>query len=99
MKKIYALIVVTLCLALTSHAQNYHWIGAANGSWTSGSNWSLTQGGAAAGNYPSDNTDNAIFHGSAQVDFNTTIEINSLTVAGTASNVKITGTGATDRFL
>ena len=34
-------------------AADYYWIGGASGNWADGNNWSLTEGGAAAGAYPS----------------------------------------------
>ena len=33
-------------------AATYYWIGGASGDWSDGSNWSLTDGGGAAGAYP-----------------------------------------------
>ncbi len=46
----------TLAVAATlpALATDYYWIGGASGNWNDGSNWSLTDGGAAAGDYPSD---------------------------------------------
>ena len=43
-----------LLLALPSQADTYYWIGGDSVEWANGSNWSLTEGGAAAGSYPSD---------------------------------------------
>ena len=49
------LFVATCALcACSAHATAYYWIGGASGEWANGSNWSLTDGGAAANAYPSD---------------------------------------------
>ena len=42
-----------LCVC-SAHAETYYWIGGASGNWDDGDKWSLTDGGAAAGDYPSD---------------------------------------------
>ena len=39
---------------LPTSATTYYWIGGVASDWSNGSNWSLTEGGAAAGAYPSD---------------------------------------------
>lgn len=42
------------CVAFVASATDYYWIGGVTNNWASGSNWSLTPGGAAADAYPSD---------------------------------------------
>ena len=41
-------------LAFHAYATDYYWIGGESSEWANGSNWSLTEGGEAAGAYPSD---------------------------------------------
>jgi hypothetical protein len=94
MKKIYVLLAVCLSFGFSSFAQDYYWIGPVNGNWNSGANWSHTAGGAAAGTFPSAATDNVIFTANATINLNVgNISLNSLSVNGTTTVVKITGTG------
>ena len=66
----------------------YYWIGPADGEWASNSNWSRTEGGSAAGAYPSD-TDDAEFPSDATVAISSgNANVNNLTLRG---NVTITG--------
>lgn len=99
MKKVYALIVGSMLFACPVFAQTFYWIGGNNGNWNDGNNWSLSSGGIAAADYPNDVADNAIFNANATLFLNTSIDINSLSVTGSSSYVKITGNGATDRII
>jgi hypothetical protein len=99
MKQVYALFVATCFVAVSASAQTFYWIGSANGDWSSGSNWSLSQGGSAAGDYPQDASDNAIFSSNATVLIGASGTINSLSVAGSSTVVKITGSAGDERIL
>lgn len=48
-----------------AQATDYYWIGGAAGDWADGQNWSLTEGGAAAGAYPNTSSggDDHVFFG------------------------------------
>lgn len=50
----FLLVAACALCACSAHATAYYWIGGASGEWANGSNWSLTDGGAAANAYPSD---------------------------------------------
>lgn len=93
MKKFYVVAVVCLFLALKGFCQNYYWIGPANGDWSNAGHWSNTSGGPAAADYPRLQTDNVILNSAATISLNTSVELNSLTVTGTGTVIKITGTG------
>jgi hypothetical protein len=99
MKKFYVSIVVLFCIAGTASAQNYYWIGNANGNWTNTANWSNVQGGSPASDYPHASGDNVFFPANATVQLNIsgTININRISVTGTNTNVVITGVGGGEK--
>jgi hypothetical protein len=100
MKQLYVLLVVCSSLSLRGFAQDdYYWIGSPNDIWNDNSNWSHTSGGGPAIDFPSASTDNVIFDGDATVTLNTSVSINSLSVNGTTTYVKITATGGVDRTI
>ena len=69
----------------------YYWIGPADGEWASNSNWSRTEGGSAAGAYPSA-ADDAEFPSDATVAISSgNASVSNLTLRG---NVTITGSTA-----
>ena len=47
-------LALAAAVLLPASATTYYWIGGASGAWGNGANWSLTEGGASAGAYPSD---------------------------------------------
>lgn len=94
MKKIYVLLVVCFSVVVSVNAQTYYWIGPANGSWNSGTNWSLSSGGPSAGSFPQDNADNVIINTNASIWLNTSVTLNSLSVNGTSTEAIITGADA-----
>ncbi len=88
-------------LAFHAHATDYYWIGVASGNWDDGNNWSLTDGGAAAGDYPrSASTDTASFNGSASVTMTAGVNVSTLTIAAgkrvqlSSSNYQVLQVGA-----
>lgn len=93
MKKFYALAVVLLFVAGSASAQNFYWIGPANGNWGTAANWSNTSGGGPASVIPNDPAHNVIFDASATINLNTSVTLNSLSVTGTTTNVTITAVG------
>jgi hypothetical protein len=98
MKKFYALaVVLALAIGSATAQTNYYWIGgSANGNWNIGTNWSNTSGGPAANAYPQLPGDNVIFDGNATVTMNLDVIINSLSVTGTNTSVKIVTATNTD---
>ena len=75
----------------TVSGYKYYWIGPADGEWASNSNWSRTEGGSAAGAYPSA-TDDAEFSSDASVTISSgNANVANLTLRG---NVTITGSTA-----
>jgi len=86
MKKFYVLLVVCLSVVTLSNAQTYYWIGPSSGNWNSGSNWSFSSGGGAAGSFPNSVAHNVIFDQNALVNVNVgAIDLNTLTVQGGAT--------------
>ena len=86
MKKFYVLLVVCLSVVTLSEAQTYYWIGPASGAWNSGSNWSFSSGGGAAGSFPNNVAHNVIFDQNALVNVNVgAIDLNTLTVQNNAT--------------
>ena len=57
----FLLVAAFALCACSAHATDYYWIGGASGNWNDGANWSLTDGGAAAGVYPVNDGDKARF--------------------------------------
>ena len=85
------LFVATCALcACSAHATAYYWIGGASGEWANGSNWSLTDGGEAAGNAPG-STDAAVFASAATVGLSGNCNIKNVRFD---SDVTFTGGGA-----
>jgi hypothetical protein len=99
MKKFYVFVVVFLSFLGSGSAQNYYWIGAANGNWDNAANWSATSGGIAGIDYPRLATDNVILDANATIQLNTTIDLNTLSVTGTSTNVTITAIGGVTRTI
>lgn len=97
MKKFYVSIVVLLCIVGSVSAQNFYWIGGANGDWTNTANWSNVQGGTSIGAYPQTTGDNVFFTANATVNLNTSVGINRISVSGTNTNVIITAIGGVER--
>lgn len=97
MKKIYVIIVVLFCIAAKGFTQNYYWIGSVNGSWNVASNWSATSGGPAAADYPHLSTDNVILNANATISLNTSVDLNSISISGSSTSVKIIGTGGSSQ--
>lgn len=90
MKKFYALAVVLFFALGSASAQNFYWIGPANGNWDAPVNWSSTSGGPAGAVAPGASTDNVIFDANATVRMNVNASINSVSVTGTTTVVTIT---------
>ncbi|MBL7696789.1 MAG: hypothetical protein JNK79_01465, partial [Chitinophagaceae bacterium] len=93
MKKFYALAVVLSFLAGSASAQDFYWIGAANGDWSNTANWSNTSGGPSAGAYPDGTGHNVILDANASIRLNISVNLNSLSVTGTTTQASITGSG------
>ena len=64
-KKI-AIAAIAAFAVLPTMAADYYWIGGNSEEWATGSNWSLTDGGAAANAYPGA-SDAATFGGNASI--------------------------------
>jgi hypothetical protein len=90
MKKFYVSFVVLLSIVGSASAQNFYWIGGANGNWNNTANWSNVQGGSSIGDFPDLSTDNVFFPSDATVQINASVSINSLSVTGTNTSVVIT---------
>jgi len=61
----FLLVAACALCAWSAHATAYYWIGGASGNWDDGNNWSLTDGGAAAGDFPVNAGDKARFAATA----------------------------------
>ena len=61
----------------------YYWIGGGTGSWTETANWSLYDGGAAAGAYPNGENDTAFFTADANITLNSYVNTRFLFTSGT----------------
>lgn len=95
MKKFYVLTVVCIGLCIQGFGQTFTWVGPSNGDWNATANWSIS---GSSDPFPNNSTHNVIFNGSATVNLNTpvetsTVHLNSLSILGTNSDVRITSTG------
>jgi hypothetical protein len=93
MKKIYAFAVVLIFTIGSATGQTFYWIGADNGNWDDGNNWSATSGGSAAGAFPQATTHDVILNVNAVINLNTSVSINSVSVTGTNTSAKIVASG------
>lgn len=90
--------IATLALALAASvatfrlaAETYYWIGSSGGEWADGTNWSLSEGGAAANAYPTASDDAAI-----PSDASIAISSGNANVANLTLGGDVTITGSTE---
>ena len=61
----------------------YYWVGGESANWSSGANWSLTEGGVAAGTYPDSKDDFAYFPNGASLTLNGFVNVRRIFTDGT----------------
>ena len=71
-----------LCVP-SAWATSYYWIGGNSAEWTNGSNWSLTEDGAAANAYPNGSDDYAHFPSGADLTLNGFVTVRGIFTDGT----------------
>ena len=72
--------VLTALAALPVLATDYYWIGGDSADWANGSNWSLTEGGAAANAYPGA-SDAATFGGNASLTMSADVNVSNIAIS------------------
>ena len=75
-------LLVAACALYTcsAHATTYYWIGGDSADWANGSNWSLTEGGAAANAYPGA-SDAATFGGNASLTMSAGVNVSNIAIS------------------
>ena len=79
-------ILLTAALAVSAtgvHATSYYWIGGASSEWANGSNWSESEGGAAANAYPNSGSDYAHFPDGASLALDSFVTVRAIFTDGT----------------
>jgi hypothetical protein len=100
MKRLIGLLLVLTAFCSAAFSQSRYWVGASGGTWSTGTNWSATSGGAGGAGAPTSVQDAIFdngFSGTVSYDGGT-ITVNSLTVKSPA-NVTLSLPGATGRTL